>query len=81
MHTKLAPGPPSIILPIFRRTTRETLHRYFLSEPYQRRVALVGARVFEDMKGFEGDLGVQLGRILRGAVQDGLNPRAMLLAN
>ena len=46
-----------------------------LSEPYQRRVALIGARVFEDMKGFEGDLGVQLGRILRGAVQDGLNPR------
>jgi len=45
-----------------------------ISEPYARRVALVGARVFEEMKGFEGDAGVELSRILRGAVQDGLNP-------
>ncbi len=45
-----------------------------ISEPYQRRVALVSARVFEEMKGFEDSAGVDLSRILRSAVQDGLNP-------
>jgi len=44
------------------------------SDVYQRRVALVSARVFEEMDGFQGDAGVRLSRILRGAVQDGLNP-------
>lgn len=46
-----------------------------MSEPYQRRVALIGARVFEEMQGFEGDTGRDLARVLREAVQDGLNPR------
>lgn len=46
-----------------------------INEPYQRRAALVGARVFEEMKGFENQAGLELGRILRRAVQDGLNPR------
>lgn len=45
------------------------------SEPYYRRVALVAARTFEEMKGFQGDLGVELSRVLREAVQDGINPR------
>ena len=46
-----------------------------MSEPYQRRVALIGARVFEEMQGFGGDTGRDLVRVLREAVQDGLNPR------
>ena len=46
-----------------------------ISDPYQRRAALIGARVFEEMQGFESDTGVALARLLRGAVQDGLNPR------
>jgi hypothetical protein len=45
-----------------------------LSEPYQRRVALVSARVFEEMQGFQGETGRRLGRILRQAVQDGRPP-------
>lgn len=45
-----------------------------LSQPYQTRAALVGARVFEEMKGFQGETGRELSRILFGAVQDGLNP-------
>jgi hypothetical protein len=49
-----------------------------LSEPWQRRVALVGARVFEEMEGFEGDAGVRLSRILRQAVQDGLPPSSVV---
>lgn len=46
-----------------------------INDPYQRRAALVGARVFEEMRGFENQAGLELGRILRRAVQDGLNPR------
>lgn len=49
-----------------------------LSDPWQRRVALVGARVFEEMAGFEGDAGVRLSRILRQAVQDGLPPSSVV---
>lgn len=51
-----------------------TLTQVLFSDPYQRRVALIGARVFEEMDGFQGDTAVQLARVLRGAVQDGLNP-------
>lgn len=40
-----------------------------------RRAALAGARVFEYMDGFAGDVGQRLGRLLYGAIQDGLNPR------
>lgn len=52
-----------------------TITQVLMSDPWQRRAALVGSRVFEEMKGFEGDTGVELGRVLRQAVQDGLNPR------
>lgn len=45
-----------------------------LSNSYQTRAAIVGARVFEEMEGFEGDAGRNLARILREAIQDGLNP-------
>jgi hypothetical protein len=55
----------------YTRTVTQVLN----SEPWLRRAALVGSRVFEEMKGFEGDTGVDLGRVLRQAVQDGLNPR------
>lgn len=49
-----------------------------LSDPWQRRAALIGARVFEEMAGFEGDAGVRLSRILRQAVQDGLPPSSVV---
>ena len=52
-----------------------TITQVLMSDPWQRRAALVGSRVFEEMKGFEGDTGRDLGRVLRQAVQDGLNPR------
>lgn len=52
-----------------------TITQVLMSDPWQRRAALVGSRVFEEMNGFEGDAGVELGRVLRQAVQDGLNPR------
>lgn len=43
--------------------------------PIQRRIALVGARVFESMAKFQGDLGSELSRILQDGVANGLNPR------
>jgi SPP1 gp7 family putative phage head morphogenesis protein len=52
-----------------------TITQVLVSDPWQRRAALVGSRVFEEMKGFEGDTGRDLARVLRQAVQDGLNPR------
>lgn len=52
-----------------------TITQVLMSDPWLRRSALVGSRVFEEMKGFEGDTGVDLARVLRQAVQDGLNPR------
>lgn len=52
-----------------------TVTQVLMSDPWQRRAALVGSRVFEEMKGFEGDTGVDLARVLRQAVQDGINPR------
>jgi hypothetical protein len=52
-----------------------TITQVLMSDPWQRRAALVGSRVFEEMKGFEGDTGRDLARVLRQAVQDGLNPR------
>lgn len=44
------------------------------SDPWQRRVALVEARVFESMEGFQGDTGRDLARTLREAVEVGRNP-------
>lgn len=52
-----------------------TITQVLMSDPWQRRAALVGSRVFEEMKGFEGYTGRDLARVLRQAVQDGLNPR------
>lgn len=50
------------------------------SRPWQRRVALAGARVFELMEGFQGKLGGELSRILIQGVEDGQNPRVVAKA-
>lgn len=43
--------------------------------PWQQRVALIQARVFEEMRGFEEDTGLQLARVLRNGVENGLAPK------
>lgn len=43
--------------------------------PYQRRVSLISARVFEEMKGFDALASKELSRALRNAVEVGKNPR------
>lgn len=57
--------------PAYTRTLAEVL----TSNPWLRRVALIEGRVFELMEGFEGDVGRDLSRVLRTAVQEGVNPR------
>ena len=47
------------------------------SQPWQQRVALIQARVFEEMRGFEGDVGADLSRVLRNGVENGLNPKGI----
>jgi len=54
--------------------TRE-ITQVLASEPWQRRVALIRSRVFEQMQGFNGDTATELGRVLSQGVEDGLNPR------
>ena len=56
--------------------TRE-ITQVLASEPWQRRVALIRGRVFEQMQGFNGDTATELGRVLSQGVEDGLNPRAV----
>lgn len=43
--------------------------------PYQRRAALVGGRVFEEMEGFRDQTARDLGRVLMQGLSDGRNPR------
>jgi len=44
------------------------------SQSYQRRVALLRARIFEEMQGFEGETGKDLARVLSNAVEVGESP-------
>jgi hypothetical protein len=57
--------------------TRPTLESVLLSEPYRRRIGLVRARQFENMKGFAGSLKDVLGRTLAEGMAAGLNPRTV----
>ncbi len=51
-----------------------TASQVLASQPYQRRVAMISARVFEQMRGFEGDTAADLARVLGQGVENGLNP-------
>lgn len=54
-----------------------TIATVLASDPYQRRVAFIRARVFEQMKGFEGDTAADLARVLSEGIENGLNPRGV----
>lgn len=54
---------------------RQTLQNILLSEPYRRRVALVRAREFEEMKGLGGIVKATLNRVLTESMARGKNPR------
>lgn len=54
---------------------KESLQTILLSSPYQRRMALVYARVFEEMKGFAADVKRDMARVLTDGIGRGLNPK------
>ena len=54
-----------------------TVTQALASRAVQRRAALAGSRVFEQMRGFGEDTSADLARVLFQAVQDGTNPRVV----
>ncbi|WP_368082376.1 phage minor head protein [Klebsiella oxytoca] len=54
---------------------RESLASILASDPYQQRMALVHARVFEEMKGLSAEVKRDMARVLTDGVGRGLNPR------
>lgn len=54
---------------------RESLSAILASEPYQRRMALVHARMFEEMKGLSAEVKRDMARVLTDGIGRGLNPR------
>jgi len=51
-----------------------TITSVLSSDPWQRRVALVRARVFEQMQGFAGETAADLARVLSTGIENGSNP-------
>lgn len=54
---------------------RESLASILASEPYQLRMVLVHARMFEEMKGLSAEVKRDMARVLTDGVGRGLNPR------
>ncbi|HDX9078086.1 TPA: phage head morphogenesis protein [Klebsiella oxytoca] len=54
---------------------RESLSAILITEPYQRRMALVNARMFEEMKGLSAEVKRDMARVLTEGIGRGLNPR------
>lgn len=54
---------------------RESLSAILISGPYQRRMALVNARMFEEMKGLSAEVKRDMARVLTEGIGRGLNPR------
>jgi hypothetical protein len=51
--------------------TSENYEQILTSKPYFDRISNIRSRVFEEMKGFSGDTGADLARVLSDIVQDG----------
>lgn len=55
----------------YTRTFDQIIH----TAPYQYRVRLLRARIFEQMEGFSGETGADLARVLSNVLETGQNPR------
>lgn len=62
--------------PVYR-AARPDMRTLINSEPYRRRIALLKAREFEEMKGFAGGAKANLARILTDGIARGRNPLAI----
>lgn len=56
---------------------RESLQAILLSAPYQQRMTLTYARVFEEMKGFTAETKRDMARVLTDGIGRGLNPKVV----
>lgn len=56
-------------------SSRPDLATVLRSDPYQRRISLVRARVFEEMKGLSATVKADMGRVLTDGIARGKNPR------
>lgn len=54
-----------------------TVTAVLASQPYQRRVAMIASRVFEEMQGFKGQTAADLSRVLREGIENGQNPKVV----
>lgn len=54
--------------------SRPSLESLLLSEPYKRRIGLIKARVFEEMRGLSETMKTDLGSVLARGMAGGLNP-------
>lgn len=54
-----------------------TVTAVLASQPYQRRVAMIASRVFEEMQGFKGQTAADLSRVLREGLENGQNPKVV----
>lgn len=70
-------GQTNINLSTITDDYTRTITQVLSSQPYLRRTALIRSRVFEEMKGFSGETGQELARVLSQAVENGLNPRTL----
>lgn len=57
------------------RSENESIAQIIRREPYRRRVALVAARTFEEMKGLSAKVQADMARVLTDGIARGLNPR------
>lgn len=57
------------------KTARPTVQSIFLSEPYQRRLGLLRAREFEEMKGLTQTVKTDMARTLTQGLAQGIGPR------
>lgn len=55
--------------------TQQSVATILLSQPYQLRMVLVRARVFEEMKGLSAQIKADMARVLTDGIARGLNPR------
>lgn len=57
------------------RSENESISQIVRREPYRRRVAMVAARTFEEMKGLSARVQADMARVLADGIARGLNPR------
>ena len=75
ISSMMPPVDDDIFGPLTTVRPQLELENILMSEPYKRRIELVYARAFENMKGFAGSAADDLARVLATGVANGKSPR------